>query len=280
MIICLAALSLLPLPSTQLRRGHPGALRSALLACTDSTADQARQALQSGDAAQIEEAMGAIIDAERRAGRSEEEIPNSPLLQQLSEAQRRRNPDVFAAASAARAGAATVPEPPPQAGEEAWGRWRHGAEGIELQIELTALADGPVRAKSVRCEVVDGCLFAQLEGEPAPLLFGRFRHEVRPSELSWMIDESPRGADARVLAVELPWRKEASQLREPGEAPGRIFDESLHIHGKPCLVAGLSVISIVPEARPEAGAGAGADEYETRPGSCPSSDEGETYCDS
>ena len=110
---------------------------------------------------QIEEAMAAIIDQERIKGRSEEDIPNSPLLQRLAEAQRAVNPDVFAAGSAAGASGsvaggaaadlrrATEPEAdaPPQAGEEAWGRWSHGAEGIELQIELAATADGPVRAK-------------------------------------------------------------------------------------------------------------------------------------
>ena len=235
-MLCLAAaaVGLLPLPSTQLR-GRPGAVRAAVSACADSTADQARQALQSGDAMQIEVAMAAIIDQERLNGRSEEDIPNSPLLQRLAEAQRAVNPDVFAAASAAGAsgsvagGAAadlrqgTEPEAdaPPQAGEEAWGRWSHGAEGIELQIELAPTADGPVRAKSVRCEVVDGCLFAQLEGEPQPLLFGRFRHEVRASELEWMIDESERalttgegGDDARVLSLELPWKKTARELRD------------------------------------------------------------------
>lgn len=269
---------------------------------------------------QIEEAMAAIIDQERIKGRSEEDIPNSPLLQRLAEAQRAVNPDVFAAGSAAGASGsvaggaaadlrrATEPEAdaPPQAGEEAWGRWSHGAEGIELQIELAATADGPVRAKGVRCEVVDGCLFAQLEGEPQPLLFGRFRHEVRASELEWMIDESERGDgdDARLLTLEIPWKKTASELREPGEAPGRIFDESLHVRGEPTLVAGLSAIAIVPpsrsrpvETRPvdvdvDVVPSAGGDEldeldvldaaggapgpeperasYETRPGSCPS----------
>lgn len=240
---------------------------------------------------QIEEAMAAIIDNERMNGRSEEDIPNSPLLQRLAEAQRAVNPDVFAAGSTAGASGsvaggaaadlrrATEPDAdaPPQAGEEAWGRWSHGAEGVELQIELGATANGPVRAKSVRCEVVDGCLFAQIEGEPQPLLFGRFRHEVRASELEWMVDESERsdgGDDARVLSLELPWKKAATELREPGEAPGRIFDESLHIRGEPCLVAGLSAIAIVPpsrsrpvETRPVPDE---VPEYQTRPGSCPS----------
>ena len=266
MALLLAAVGLLPLPSPQLR-GRPSVMRKAVFACAGSAADQARHALQSGDAAQIEEAMAAIIDEERLAGRSEEEIPDSPLLEQLAEMQRRRNPDVFAAGSAAGAsgsgagGAAAdlrqtaEPDAPPQAGEEAWGRWSHGAEGIELQIELAATPDGPVRAKSVRCEVVDGCLFAQVEGVPAPLLFGRFRHEVKAGELEWMIDESERGMEsggddnARVLSLELPWKKTASELRGPGEAPGRIFDESLHVLGEPCLVAGLSVIAIVPQTQ-------------------------------
>ena len=52
---------------------------------------------------QIEEAMAAIIDNERMNGRSEEDIPNSPLLQRLAEAQRAVNPDVFAAGSTAGA---------------------------------------------------------------------------------------------------------------------------------------------------------------------------------
>ena len=161
-MLCLAAaaVGLLPLSSTQLR-GRPGAARGAVSACADRAADQALQALQSGDAMQIEEAMAAIIDQKRIKGRSEEDIPNSPLLQRLAEAQRAVNPDVFAAGSAAGASGsvaggaaadlrrATEPEAdaPPQAGEEAWGRWSHGAEGIELQIELAATADGPVRAK-------------------------------------------------------------------------------------------------------------------------------------
>ena len=136
---------------------------------------------------------------------------------------------------------------PPQAGSEAWGTWKHSAECVELRLELDATADGPIGAKGVRCEVADGCLFAQLANEPAPLLFGRFRHEVQGSELSWQLDESeaPGDEDGRVLCIEVPWRKSASELREPGEAPGRIFDESLHVHGQPCLVAGLSCIMLV-----------------------------------
>ena len=38
-----------------------------------------------------------------------------------------------------------------------------------------------------------------------------------------MIDESERGdadADARVLSLDLPWKQSASELREPGAAPG------------------------------------------------------------
>jgi len=73
---------------------------------------------------------------------------------------------------------------PPQSGAESWGTWKHSAEGVELRLELAATSDGPVGAKGVRCEVVDGCLFAQLANEPAPLLFGRFRHEVRATGIA------------------------------------------------------------------------------------------------
>ena len=41
-----------------------------------------------------------------------------------------------------------------------------------------------------------------------------------------MIDESERGdadADARVLSLELPWKKSAQELREPGAAPGQPY---------------------------------------------------------
>ena len=136
---------------------------------------------------------------------------------------------------------------PPQSGAETWGTWKHSADGVELRLEIAATTDGPVGAKGVRCEVVDGCLFAQLANEPAPLLFGRFRHEVRCSELSWQLDESEASGDedGRVLCIEVPWRRSASELREPGEAPGRIFDESLHVNGQPCLVSGLSCITVV-----------------------------------
>ena len=142
---------------------------------------------------------------------------------------------------------AADPRDPPQSGSEAWGTWKHSAEGIELRLELGATADGPVSAKGVRCEVVDGCLFAQLANEPAPLLFGRFRHEVRGSELSWQLDESEASGDedARVLSIDIPWRRSPSELRQPGEAPGRIFDETLHVNGEPVLVAGLSCITVV-----------------------------------
>ena len=83
-------------------------------------------------------------------------------------------------------------------------------------------------------------------------------------------------------------------------SPGRIFDESLHVRGAPCLVAGLSAIAIVPpsparpvETRavdvavaaeeaasteedasmtaPAQGAASAEEAYEIRPGSCPSS---------
>ena len=104
-MLCLAAASigLLPLTGTPLR-GRPAAVRGAVSACADGdAAEQARRALQSGDAMQIEEAMGAIIEQERRKGRSEEDIPNSPLLQRLADAQRTANPDVFAAGAAAGA---------------------------------------------------------------------------------------------------------------------------------------------------------------------------------
>ena len=104
-MLCLAAASigLLPLTGTPLR-GRPAAVRGAVSACADGdAAEQARRALQSGDAMQIEEAMGAIIEQERRKGRSEEDIPNSPLLQRLADAQRAANPDVFAAGAAAGA---------------------------------------------------------------------------------------------------------------------------------------------------------------------------------
>jgi hypothetical protein len=244
-MLALASLSLAlrPLPSSH--RARPRLRYGAAFACTSSTpAELAQQAIQSGDALQIEEAMRAIIDLERSVGRPEADIPNNPLLQQLSAAQRQLNPEVFAAGSAespevfsaeadlsdpaviARAAAAARQagaedverqEPPPQAGVQAWGQWRHGAEGIEVQLELAATADGPVRAKGVRVEVVDGCLFAQLEGDPAPLLFGRFRHDVKASELSWMIDESERGCgttDARPLS-DFPSAQPATRARAP-----------------------------------------------------------------
>ena len=102
-MLCLAAASigLLPLTGTPLS-GRPAAVRGAVFACADGdAAEQAQRALQSGDAMEIEEAMGAIIDQERRKGRGEEDIPNSPLLQRLAEAQRAANPDVFAAGAAA-----------------------------------------------------------------------------------------------------------------------------------------------------------------------------------
>ena len=101
-MLCLAAASigLLPLTGTPLR-GRPAAVRGAVSCADGDAAEQAQRALQSGDAMEIEEAMGAIIEQERRKGRGEEDIPNSPLLQRLAEAQRAANPDVFAAGAAA-----------------------------------------------------------------------------------------------------------------------------------------------------------------------------------
>ena len=151
---------LLPLPRARCVRPRP---RCCCVVACASPAEKAAQAIQSGEARQIEEAMRSIIDLERMAGRSEEDIPNNPLLQELSAAQARSNPEVFAGSRYAvdadlesdefdlQAGG-PEPEPPPQAGEEVWGRWRHGAEGIELQLELAATPDGPARAKSMRCE--------------------------------------------------------------------------------------------------------------------------------
>jgi hypothetical protein len=77
-----------------------------------------------------------------------------------------------------------------------------------------------------------------------------------------------------VLCVEVPWRLSADELRQPGAAPGRIFDESLHIYGEPCLVPGLSCISLVPE---QPAAAAAPDPGAPRPGSCPSPLEDEEY---
>ena len=93
--------------------------------------------------------------------------------------------------------------------------------------------------------MVEGCLCALLKGKP--LIFGRFAHPVKGCDLSWQIDESERGDEERVLCVEVPWKRSPSEMREPGQAPGRIFDETLHLRGEPCLVPGLSCISIVSQ---------------------------------
>lgn len=97
----------------------------------------------------------------------------------------------------------------------------------------------------------------------APILFGRLAQPVLADELSWTVDtnrearstELERNVDGqRVLCIELP-KKPYPSGTGSGARCDCVFDESLHIHGKPVLLPGLSqgtiTITLPDELRKE-----------------------------
>lgn len=138
---------------------------------------------------------------------------------------------------------ATEPKIAPQQGEESWGRWSRAGKNVYMELFL----DESINVKEVRVEVAEGWLLAGVDSErdddPPPFVFGRFAQPVAATQLSWAVDEDVN--DRRVLCIDLP-KKEASLRQGAGATIDCIFDESLHIHGEPCLdCPGLSSGTVI-----------------------------------
>eukprot|EP00966_Prymnesium_polylepis_P093917 2173590-Prymnesium_polylepis.1 len=92
-------------------------------------------------------------------------------------------PTTAPAQSAGGQGAA----PTPRSGTQAWGRWSHEGESVELEI---ALPEG-TRAKELTCEATkDGVLRVELaQGNGVPVLSGRLALPVDRVELTWVVEQ-------------------------------------------------------------------------------------------
>ena len=148
--------------------------------------------------------------------------------------------------------------PPPAApmrGSEAWGRWSHTSSCISIELIL----DERVDTRTLAVEVSEGWLFARgdyysdaaVEGGVEPLLFGRIAQPVLADELTWTLDTNHE-VGRRVLCIEVPRKAWPSGTAHAARSDC-CFDESLHIHGQPTLLPGLSEGAIkVEEPNPYA----------------------------
>ena len=180
----------------------------------------------------LEQAVLAKIAAMREAGVSDSEILNSigSVDDLAAEPAPQRPPQPQPPQQEA-------PPPAPIRGDEQWGTWSNFRGAVYLEIFI----DESVRSKFLRVEAAEGWLLAgedvEDENAPPPMVFGRFAQPVEASELTWAVDENSDGQ--RVLCIELP-KKEMAVQGGAGATVDCIFDESLHIHGKPYVVPGLS----------------------------------------
>lgn len=129
-----------------------------------------------------------------------------------------------------------VPPPPaPSRGEEDWGTWAQDSSTVTLEMNL----DDNVSAERVCVEIVENFLLVGEDRDdgPPPLLFGRLLQSCAVDDLTWAIDNAADGR--RMLCIELH-KLEAVHPGTVGATADCIFDETLHICGKPCLVPGLS----------------------------------------
>ena len=140
--------------------------------------------------------------------------------------------------------------------------------------------DETVQSKRLSVEVEEGFLFAKEEGvEGPPLIFGRLLQPVVASELMWGVDDAADG-EGRALCIELPKKAAPGGV---GASVDCVFDETLHVHGEPCLLPGLSLGTITltlpkdvdgPTSMPSYSRPVTSDDKTPlRPGSCPSTDE-------
>ena len=134
-------------------------------------------------------------------------------------------------------------------GSQPWGTWRHTVEAISIDYLLPK----DVTPNDVCCEVGEGWLCAwedrsydtfyedgvwggegtvEVDAGP-PLIFGRLAQIVYGHKLAWDIEERKGHA---MLCISIPKAEHAIASNDV-----RLFDETLHIRGEQCLVAGLSV---------------------------------------
>jgi hypothetical protein len=138
------------------------------------------------------------------------------------------------------------PKSTPLQGEESWGRWSRAGPSVSLELQV----DEGVRVKDIRVEIEEGWLLAGVDSEdaPPPFIFGRFAQPVEATSLMWTVDEV--ADDQRVLCIEIS-KREVPLRAGAGATIDCIFDESLHIHGAPCLsVPGLSSGTITIQMPP------------------------------
>ena len=201
---------------------------------------------------QLEYALSESLDVLKEAGMSDEQIAErlGDKVEMEDEAEQ--------ASPVGRPGSCP-PAPAPTSGEESWGRWSHNPS--EIYLELLLDADDPdvpsIKTKGLVVDVAEGFLCVGRDVDAAvdegldvsPIVFGRLLQPVLVDELNWAVDEDRDGR--RVLCVELPKKK--TQSAGSSARVDCCFDETLHIHGEPVLVAGLSQGTItynIPE-RPE-----------------------------
>ena len=122
----------------------------------------------------------------------------------------------------------------PRSGTEPWGRWSHEGDSIEIELALPA----ETRGKDLACAVSrEGAMCIKCQGEQ--ILVGSIALPVDRAEMAWVIEEQDDGG--KLLCLELPLL--------PIDTSGRstsvdcIFDDSLRVHGEPCLAPGLSAPS-------------------------------------
>ena len=168
-------------------------------------------------AADKERELLASIQQLRAKGKSDEEIMSGVQLQPTA---------------SPGSGGGDAPPRAPTRGEEAWGSWSQTDAAIALDLYIGA----QIIAKEIEVEMAEGWLCVQTgEVDAPPLLFGRLAQPVIASELMWAVDETSDGR--RVLCIEVPKKARPAASRASADC---VFDESLHIAGTPCLVAGLS----------------------------------------
>ena len=227
----LQTLSLFPQPNEDLQK----AIDCARSRLKDEKLTEAAKDPRAADRQSVEFDMLQKIQALRATGKSDDDIMKTVSLM--------GNGDALETAGTA----ATAPPTAPSRGETEWGSWTHTSDSVNLEIYI----EDDVQAKSLNVEVAEGWLGVETgeEGVP-PLLVGRLAQPVQVSELMWAVDEGSDGK--RVLCIELP-KKDGGRI---GAAQADcIFDETLHIEGKPCLVPGLSqgtiTLDLPQDLRPE-----------------------------
>ena len=177
--------------------------------------------------AELEQALGASLEAMRAAGFSDEDILYTAEAEEKAKEQQQDAEESLGAntidveATQAKASVAPPaptpapapakppppppPPPPPGApppplppGTEAWGRWEHRESDLYLELRL----EPELRVKDVCIEVRDYTLFVEATGSE-PLLSGKLAQPVDKDKLEWAIEE--RG-DGRTLTIDAPKR--------------------------------------------------------------------------